>query len=161
MSNKAKGVRIFTILCVKIQFVEEVGIVKNIEGAVAKIAIPKKNACEGCSLGICKEQEQSMEIEAINTIHARVGQKVRIVLRSYSYLQGSIIVYGIPAIGLIAGAVLGKELLSPYFPNLDPDAVSALFSFSVCILSFLAVKLWSRKAAREEQRKAVIEEILD
>ena len=161
MSNKAKGVRIFTILYVKIYPVEEVGIVMNVEGTVAKVSIPKKNACEGCSLGICKEQEQSMEIEAINSIHARVGQKVRIVLRSYSYLQGSIIVYGIPAIGLIAGAVLGREVLSPYFPKFDPDVVSALFSFCACILSFLAVKLWSRRAAREEHRKPVIEEILD
>ena len=145
----------------KFRTVEEVGIVTNVEGTVARVSIPKKNACEGCSLGICKEQEQNMEIEAINTIHAHVGQKVRITVRSYSYLQGSVIVYGIPAIGLLAGAILGREFLSPFFPTIDPDVVSALFSFCACFLSFLAVKLWSKRAAGEEHRKPVIDKILD
>jgi hypothetical protein len=35
---------------VKFSTVEEVGLVKRVEGAFATVAVPKKSACEGCSL---------------------------------------------------------------------------------------------------------------
>ncbi|MEW6213590.1 MAG: SoxR reducing system RseC family protein [Nitrospirota bacterium] len=138
---------------------EEIGVIKSIEGVIARVSVPRKSACDGCTVGICKPDEQSMEIEALNPVKARVGQRVKVVMKPYTYLKGSLIVYGIPAIALITGAVLGKEIFSYYF-NIDPDIVSAIFGFGAFAISFIAIKLWSRKIEKRVELKPVIEEIL-
>jgi sigma-E factor negative regulatory protein RseC len=146
---------------VKFGIVEEVGIIKNIDGMTATVSIPRKSACEGCSFSACKAGEEGMLIEALNPVNAGVGQKVRIVMKPYTYLKGSAIVYGIPAIALVAGAVLGKEVLSRYFVRTDPDILSAITGFIAFALSFLFIKVWSKKTAEKEDIKPVIEEILE
>ncbi len=146
---------------VKFKTVEEIGVVRSVEGMVATVSVPKKSGCEGCSLKVCKPEEQSMVIEALNPVKARVGQKVRIVMKPYTYLKGSIIVYGIPALALIAGAVVGKEIFSPYFKRFDPDIVSAVFGLGAFVVSFLLIKLWSAKVNKKVESKPLIEEILD
>jgi sigma-E factor negative regulatory protein RseC len=101
-----------------------------------------------------------MIIEALNPVHGRVGQKVRIVMKSSSYLRGSAIVYGIPALALIAGAVLGKEVIGSLVSGFDPDLLSAISGFCFFVASFVAIKLWSGRLAGKTEMKPVIEEIL-
>lgn len=140
---------------------EEIGVVKSVEGALARVSVPRKSVCEGCTAGTCKPDEQSMEIDAVNKAKAKAGQKVRVVIKAYSYLRGSILVYGIPALALIAGAVLGKEVFSRQFKNIDPDTASAIFGFGLFALSFLGIKIWSMGGGGKTETKAVIEEILE
>ncbi len=140
---------------------EEIGVVKNVEGALAKVSVPRKSVCEGCTAGTCKPDEQSMEIDAVNKAKAKVGQRVRVVIKTYTYLKGSILIYGIPAIALITGAILGKEIFSHKFKNMDPDIISAISGFSAFILVFLGIKIWSIKAEKKVESKPVIEEILE
>ncbi len=146
---------------VKFKFMEEIGIIKRIEGIFATVSIPKKSACEGCSLGICKPDSQFMEIKALNPVNATIGQKVKIVMKPYTYLKGSLIVYGIPALALITGAVLGKEVISLYFARLDPDIVSAITGFIAFAISFIVIKLWSSRAEKKVEVSPVIEEIIE
>ena len=140
---------------------EEIGIVKSVQGVMAKVAVPKKSVCEGCTAGTCKPEEQSMEIDALNKAGAKTGQKVRVVIKSFTYLKGSILVYGIPAVALIAGAVLGKEILSKQFKGIDPEMLSAIFGFGFLALAFLGIKIWSKKVERKIETKPVIEEIIE
>lgn len=139
---------------------EEIGVISSIEGIIAKVRVPKKSVCEGCTAGTCKPADQSMEIEALNPVRAIVGQKVRIVMRPYTYLKGSLIVYGLPAFALIAGAVLGKDIVSDYIQNIDQDIVSAIVGFGAFAISFIAIKLWSKKLEKKVEYKPVIEEII-
>ena len=140
---------------------EEVGTIMSIDGLTAKVTVPRKSACEGCTAGTCTPGEQSMEIEALNPIEARVGQTVRVVMKPYSYLKGAIIVYGIPALALVIGAILGKEFFSIYFAGIDPDVVSAFFGFGAFIVFFILIKFWSIKFERKQDLKPIIEEILE
>jgi sigma-E factor negative regulatory protein RseC len=146
---------------VEFKIVEEVGIIKNIDGMTATVSIPRKSTCEGCSFSACKAGKEGMLIEALNPVNARVGQKVKIAMRPYTYLKGPAIVYGIPAVVLVAGAVLGKEVLSRYFVRTDPDILSAVSGFIAFTLSFLLIKIWSKKIANRQDIKPVIEEILE
>lgn len=139
---------------------DEIGVVKNIDGIMAVVSVERRSACEQCKAG-CKITDSGAEIEAVNQAKARVGQKVRVVLRPYSYLKGSVIAYGLPALALIIGAVIGKELFSGFMPFLDPDVVSALFGFGGLIICLVIVKLWSARAEKRTEYKPVIEEILD
>jgi len=139
---------------------EEIGVVKSTSGVLATVSVERKSACEQCSEG-CRITEGGAEIEAINQAKALKGQKVRVVLRPYSYLKGSIVVYGLPALALILGAVAGKEFFSSLFSSLDPDIVSAIFGFGAFILAFISVKIWSVRIEKEAAYKPVIEEILE
>lgn len=141
--------------------VEEIGVVKSVKGMSAMVQIPKKSACEGCTMGICKPEDQGMEIEAFNEAGAKVGQRVRVAIKSYAYMKGTMVVYGLPAIMLVAGAVFGKEVMSRVFPESDPDILSAIFGFAAFILSFVIVKFWSGRASSKTESRPVIEEILN
>jgi sigma-E factor negative regulatory protein RseC len=145
----------------KFSTVEEIGVIKSIEGMIAMVSVSRKSVCEGCTMGTCDPGEQSMEIEALNAIDARVGQKVRVVMKPYSYLKGTIIVYGVPAIALVVGAIIGKEVLSHYFNEFDPDIISAISGFGAFIISFICAKLWSNRVGKKLELKPVIEEILE
>jgi sigma-E factor negative regulatory protein RseC len=146
---------------VKCTVMEEVGTIKSTDGLFAVVCIPRKSSCEGCSLKICKPEEQFMEIEALNAAKADVGQKVRVVMNSYSYMKSAGIVYGIPALALVLGAVAGKEIFSRYLPGFDPDIISAMFGFGGFILAFIVIRLWTDNAAKRTESKPVIEEILE
>lgn len=101
-----------------------------------------------------------MTIEALNPIHAQVGQRVRISMKSNTYLRSALLVYGIPAIALIAGAVFGREVLGICFTGKDPDNLAAVSGFAACVLAFFTLKVWSRLTDRGKSVKPVIEEIL-
>jgi sigma-E factor negative regulatory protein RseC len=140
--------------------IEEIGMVKSTSGMMAIVTVPRKSACEGCTAGICKPEEQSMEIEAVNHAGAVAGQRVRVAIKSLAYMKGSMVVYGLPAIGLVVGAVLGKEVLSVFVKGIDPDILSAAVGFAVFGISLVIVKIWSNSTGNKSDSKPVIEEIL-
>jgi sigma-E factor negative regulatory protein RseC len=139
---------------------EENGVVTSVEGPMAKVLVERKSACDKCSVGTCTVTGEGAELEALNNARAEVGQKVKVVLKPYTYLKGSMLLYGLPALALIIGAVLGKEYFSRWFEGADPDGVSAMFAFGFFALSLLVVKLWSRRVGKKVQYKPVIEEII-
>jgi sigma-E factor negative regulatory protein RseC len=146
---------------VESRVVEEVGVVRSIKGPTAVVCISRKSACEGCSMEICRPDEQFMEIEAFNSAEAHVGNKVRVVMKPYSYLKSSCIVYGIPALALFIGAVLGKQVLSHYLKMFSPDTISAMFAFGAFAASFIIVRRWSATFSEKGNIKPVIKEILE
>ncbi len=141
--------------------VEEIGVVRSVQGVTAMVQVPKKSACEGCTMGICKPEDQGMEIEAFNEVGAKVGERVRVAVKSYSYMKGTMVVYGLPAVMLVAGAIFGKEFVSRMLPGKDPDILSAIFGFAAFILSFFIVKIWTNRASGKTESRPVIEEILN
>lgn len=139
---------------------DEIGIVKSIHGVFATVSVERKSACEQCAGG-CKITDSGAEIEAVNRAKAAIGQKVRVELKPYSYLKGSIIVYGLPALALVVGAVAGKEVFSSLFRTTDADIVSAIFGFGAFILAFILIKFWSMRFKKKTEYMPVIEEILE
>lgn len=140
--------------------IEETGTVKSINGIMALVDIPRKSACEGCTAGTCRPEEKTMEIEAVNQAGAVAGQKVRIAIKPYTYMKGSMLVYGVPAVALVLGAVFGKEVMGRLFVTRDPDILSAIFGFGALLVSFVVVKILTNVAGKKIESKPVIEEIL-
>lgn len=141
---------------------EEIGVVISTQGVVARVSVQKSGACDACAAsGTCKPSEETAELEAFNPIKAKVGQTVRLVLKPQLYLKASIIVYGLPVVSLIGGAILGKNIGEIYFKGMDSDLISAAFGFGALIISFLAIKIWSSKVEKKEEYRPVIEEIVN
>ncbi len=142
--------------------VEETGTVTKVEGNMAKVLVQKKSACDSCSVqGACTSTPQGMEIEALNAVHAKEGQRVKVLMAPQEYLKGSLIVYGLPLIVFIAGAIIGKNIGEEHFKEIDSDIVAAIAGFASLILSFIGVRIWSSRIETKAEYKPVIEEIID
>ena len=141
--------------------VEEIGVVTKTEGVTAKVAIQKKGTCEGCAVkGVCETQGEGTEIEALNPLDAKVGQTVKVSIKAQVYLKGTMLVYGIPLIALIGGAIFGKNIGEKYFRETSSDLIAAIMGFGALILSFLVIKIWTHTFETKTEYKPVIEEIL-
>ena len=142
--------------------IEEIGIVTKADGIVANVIVQRRSACDGCKVqGACKPSDEGMEIEALNPVQAKEGQKVKISIKPQAYLKGTIVIYGIPLLAFMAGVILGKNIGESYFKQMDSDIVSFISGFAALIISFLVVKAWSKKAETKTEFTPVIEEILE
>jgi len=141
---------------------EETGTVTKLNGSMAMVLVQKKSACDGCSVeGACKATPEGMEIEALNAVHAKVGQRVKILITTGDYLKGTMLVYGVPLIVFIAGAILGKNLGEKYFTDMNSDIIAAVTGFICLFLSLAGARLWSKKMESKAGNMPVIEEILE
>lgn len=141
---------------------DEVGIVIGLRGDKAIVAVQKQSACDSCAAGgSCKAGEAGgAELEAINKVDARVGDRVKIAFTAYTYLKGSMIFYGIPAIALVAGAVLGKDYLSRYVTGIDADSLSGIAGMTLFVLSFIIVRLIMKQFEKKKETIPVVVEVL-
>jgi sigma-E factor negative regulatory protein RseC len=141
---------------------EEVGVVKEVIGPKAFVTVQRQSGCDSCPGGsVCKLAGNEAEIEAVNEAKAKAGDTVRIAFKPYTYLKGTIFVYGIPSIMLIIGAIVGKEYLSRFLPNMDPDIVSAIGGFGLFAMSFLFMKVWMKRYEGKKEYMPVIVEIIE
>lgn len=141
---------------------ESVGIVKSIHGPLAVVLVEMRGGCcEHCEKETCDIDEKGVETEAVNEARAQVGQKVKVVMKSHTYLRGALILYVLPVCALFIGAVVGKMYLPAYFQGPDSDLLAAFGGFSAFFLSLIFVKLLSNRMDRKIEYKSVIESIIE
>ena len=140
--------------------IEEEGIIAEIVGDMAKVAILKKSACESCAAsGVCHPGDQEY-MEADNPLGAKKGQKVKVVVAPQIYLRASLIIYGIPMAALIGGAIVAKNIAVAYGAETQSD-LWAFFSGMAClVVSFIFIRRYNNKVEKTKQYKPVIVEIL-
>jgi len=140
---------------------EEEGIVTEITEDRAVVAVTGGGACDHCpSASVCKGDGDQRTITAVNPLHAKEGDRVRVVMHSQMYLKGTVIVYGLPMVLFIAGSLLGKYLADHYFQNWNADLMAAGVGTCLLVLSFGLAKLWSKSVEGNEDYLPVIEKIL-
>ncbi len=141
---------------------EETGIVTKVEGIMAMVAVQKKDACDACSAkDVCtSSSEEEAVLEAINAAKAKVGQTVKISMKPLTYLKGTMLVYGLPLVMFLAGAIAGQKIGEEYFRETSSDLVAAATGFAALFLSLLIIKIWSGKTESKKGNQPIIEEIL-
>lgn len=141
---------------------EETGIVKKIDGLKAFVSVQRQSSCDQCSAGsVCKGTgDNDTEVEALNQANAHTGDTVRIVFKPYSYMKGAALVYGVPSLLLIIGAVIGKEYSGKIFADANPDVISAITGFGFFGISFVVIKLLAGRFEGKTEYMPVIEEII-
>ena len=92
--------------------ISETGSVVELKGKQVAVVLCKKSSfCRHCaSMESCQvgDDNRTMVVEALNAIGAKVGDKVRIVTSSRSFLQSSFLLYIVPLLSLIVGGILGQ-----------------------------------------------------
>jgi sigma-E factor negative regulatory protein RseC len=140
---------------------EEIGIVKEADGPKAIVVVKRQSGCDACPAGSsCKVTQSGAEIEAYNAVHAAAGDTVKISFRAFTYLKGTLLMYGMPALALVVGVIVGKEYLREFLPAIDADLISAMAGFGFMIVAVAGMKLFVRKFEKKRELIPVIEEIM-
>ena len=119
----------------------EDGCVSRIDGEVALVRVLRGTACDNCSSsGACKSLGggRDMEVEANNIVGAEVGDRVRVEIPSSSVAKMAFLVYLIPIMSLVLGAMLGMEIGATV--SLDPELCALGTSLACFSVAFFIVR---------------------
>jgi sigma-E factor negative regulatory protein RseC len=123
---------------------EAEGIVKEIQDKRALVLIDRQAMCGQCSAkGFCDMLGGGKEVlsETLNDVGAEVGDTVTIGLPFGAVTKASMVVYMIPLMGLIGGAIIGYLLGGLY--GFDVNVSTLICSFACLGVSMIAVKFAS------------------
>jgi sigma-E factor negative regulatory protein RseC len=101
-----------------------------------------------------------MIIEVVNNIHAKVGERVKIGLKPGVYLKASFLVYMVPIIAFILGAIIGKEFAASFLHTKDSDLWAIISGALILIPTFILMRLYNRKIEKDRSYQPVILEVM-
>jgi len=82
-------------------------------------------------------------------------------MTSYTFYRGALLIYILPVVALIGGAILGKIYLPAFINVKDTELLAVLGGFSAFIVSLLAVKIIMSKLNKKTAYQSVIESIME
>jgi len=139
----------------------EQGVVLRTDSGTAWVKTVRSSACEGCTAkGSCHGAggEREMEVKAINSVGARVGDRIVLSLETASLLKVTFLIYVFPIVLLIVGAALGQTLA--YRIGFSPSGLSVLLGFAFFLTALFIIKARANKMARKNAYQPKITKIL-
>lgn len=135
---------------------EEEGRVVRIEDGYAIIHTERGTSCDGCSAkSSCHTMTDSssslMEMRAINSVGAKVGDRVKVAIDSIVLLKSSFLVYVLPLIVMIAGGIIGDNYARKNMPGSDPDLIAGAVGIVSLVISFLLIRLWNKSLEKKKE----------
>lgn len=117
------------------------GVVMSTDGDKAKVVLQRHTACgdcQGCKMG---NEDMSMEIEAMNSINAKIGDRVEIDMEHQNVLAAAFIAYMLPLFALIGGILIGSILLEKVGLVEYKEVGSGLLGLVLTAITFVAIRL--------------------
>lgn len=98
--------------------IEAVATVREVDGERVRVEVQRRGACGGCESGVsCGTSalgrwfaRGTSELWLRTTLPLRVGEGVVVGLEETSLLRASLLLYLLPVLGLVAGAIAGTAL---------------------------------------------------
>jgi sigma-E factor negative regulatory protein RseC len=130
--------------------------------STAWVKTMRSSACKSCSSRhSCSSDhnDKEMEVEAINSAGAKVGDRIVLSIQTSSLLKATFLIYIIPILAMLVGALLGQKLA---FDNgsQDPSGYSALMAFLFLGLAALFVKLIGKSMSVKKEYTPTIVRIV-
>jgi sigma-E factor negative regulatory protein RseC len=138
----------------------EEGVVIDTYGEFAKVEAKRSASCEGCSgKDACRpDGNASMIIEVINSVNARVGDRICFEVEGSILLKSTFIIYLMPVIFLLIGAWAGGEISKIYFKREEIiSVISGIIFFLASIFILISLNSYFSK---NKSYKPAIKEIL-
>ena len=135
--------------------VEQGFVTGTLANGKASVKIIRGSACEGCSSkDTCHvtttEPGKEIEVEVLNAVSAREGDRVEISIPTSSFVQLTFLVYFVPVIAMVAGAVAGADLIPGYL-GVDTDAGAVMGGFAALALAVIFAKILNRGVETRER----------
>ena len=141
--------------------IEEIGTVVELKSKLlAVVMCTKSSLCENCATnGNCAlgDDDKTRLIEVHNSLAAEVGEQVRIATTTKSFLQSSFLLYIVPLIALVIGAIAGLLVGEKIPTGLDPNLLSAIFGVFFMCGSFVILRVGSNVLNKESYMPKIIE----
>jgi len=121
-------------------------------GNRARVETERTEACQQCAAsGACQTLGggKKVEVDVINHLRAKVGDRVELALPESSFLKASAITYAVPLTGLVGGAALG-QWTGPTI-GLSADTASMILAGAGLVMAFLLVSRLCRRYAEDEK----------
>ena len=138
----------------------EQGTIEQAEQNRAQVRIERSASCSQCeSRGSCQTVgSKSMVIDVSNSLHAKVGDRVEIGVPTHSFLKFSLMVYLLPVMALIIGAILGEA----WGPSLGLESsLSAVLVGGLAMgLTFTILRRFDRSAREKKDYQPVMTRII-
>jgi sigma-E factor negative regulatory protein RseC len=141
--------------------VEENALVVATEGDEAWVETSRRSSCgsceaKGCGTGALSRVlgRRSQRLRVKNPIAAQAGDAVVLGIPESALLLGSLVVYLVPLLALLAGGLVGEALAAQL--ALAQEAASILFALVALGGSFLWLRRFNRRAAADDRFTAVI-----
>jgi sigma-E factor negative regulatory protein RseC len=118
--------------------------VVSVKDGRATLELAQSDHCKSC--GICACGAGSMmrvEVQAIEGL--RPGQSVVVAIDRSVSISSALVLFGLPLLGLISGALLGHHV--PLL-GMSRDLSAALLGLGLVAVAFLVALLYERKVAR-------------
>jgi sigma-E factor negative regulatory protein RseC len=139
----------------------EEGIVIKLDEGSALVRATKTGACESSSArSSCHDMGggKEMEISAINIAGAQVNDHVVLSFDTASLLKASFLLYMVPIIALVFGAIAGQILSMPL--ELDPSIGSCAVAFLFFALAVVFIKSKGNALGEKKEYRPQIIRIL-
>ena len=134
----------------------------NSDTTTAWVKTIRSGACKSCaSRHSCNSDHGSneMEVEAINSAGAKVGDRIVLSIQTSSLLKATFLIYIFPILFMLAGAFLGQKLAFDN-GNQDPSGLSALMAFLFLGIAVLFVKLRGKSMSLKKEYTPTIVRIV-
>lgn len=141
-----------------------IGTVQTINGKFATISSSRRGICEGCSEKSSCSFDNALgksvpeTVTAINPIQATPGDRVEFDLEGHKELKNSLIVWVIPLLTLVLGAVLGAQ--NHFAIDVSVDTGTLIGSAFGLLLGFSGVAGYERFLADREKNLPVLIKII-
>lgn len=140
---------------------EESALVVATEGEEAWVETSRRSSCgsceaKGCGTGALSQVlgRRSQRLRVQNPIAAMPGEAVVLGIAESALLKGSLAVYLVPLLALLAGGLLG-EVMAPQLA-LPQEGTTILCALFALVCSFLWLRRFNRRAATDIRFNAVI-----
>lgn len=125
--------------------ITETGRVVGVAGDRVWVQTIRTSACESCSARHgCGQRVlagvsggRANQVLVANSLGARVGDEVTVAIDEAALLGASLLVYAVPLVSMVAGAVLGHQLSVGHAAN---EAVAMMGAATGLALGFLAAR---------------------
>lgn len=142
----------------------EEGVVIHVgTGGIAQVRTMRNSACKACSArNSCKPGEtEEMKVEVLNPLGAKPGDRVILTFDTVNLLKATFLLYILPIVGLLAGAIIGNHLGGEWELTTGArSGLSALIGFMGLFITLLFVRRKGNQLGRQNQYRPRITRIL-
>ncbi|NIR25935.1 MAG: SoxR reducing system RseC family protein [Gammaproteobacteria bacterium] len=141
--------------------IEETAYVMETQGEHAWVETQRRSSCGSCAAKGCGTGALSkilggrrQRLKVLNPVDAKAGEEVILGVREQDLLKGSLAVYIVPLLLMLAGALFG-EFLAPQW-EIEAEPLSLFFGLLGLIGGFFWLHRYNRALSRDGRLMAVI-----
>ena len=146
--------------------IEEHARVVAVQGDTALLQTQRQSSCGSCEVksgcgtsvlaGIVGQKITQLKVR--NTLNARPGDEVVLGMEEHALVTGSLLVYGVPLLMLLLGALMGEAMASQL--GMNADLLPVVGGATGFVLAFILVRGVLRRTAVGLQMNPVMLRIL-